>query len=61
MVGDKQKKAEFGRLLDEEIRVLKTTNPEDESNKSLRKEVADRFLKESAFKVHTIISMIYIT
>jgi len=51
VTSDKAKRAEFARLLDEEITVLKATNFEDDTNKSLRKEVADRFLKESAFKM----------
>lgn len=49
---EKQKKGEFLKLIEEEITVLNATNIGDEqTNTSLRGEVASRFLKESGFQV----------
>jgi hypothetical protein len=50
VVSDKQKKQEMMKLLDEEISVLKSTL-DDSGDQSLRWEVADRFLKETQFKL----------
>jgi hypothetical protein len=50
VVSEKQKKQEMLKLLDEEINVLKSTL-DDSGDNTLRWEVADRFLKETQFKL----------
>jgi len=53
VTSEKSKRSEMLKLLDEEVSVMKSTdiNGEEAQSSSMRGEVAERFLKESQFKV----------